>query len=1194
MNCGSCGAENAPGARFCSDCGSRLSVACAACGSTNGPTARFCSECGSPLAQGASAAVASRVPGQAASSPAPPQAPPGPARHDGPLAERRLVSVLFADLVGFTPFAEGRDAEEVRETLSRYFDLASEVIRRYGGVVEKFIGDAVMALWGAPTAHEDDPERAVRAAMDLLGAVSVLGPGITARAGVLTGEAAVTLGATNQGMVAGDLVNTASRLQAAAPEGVVLVGEATMRAASGGIVFEAAGEQLLKGKAAPVPAWRALRVVAEVGGRNRSDVLEAPFVGRDEEMRLIKDLFHASERERRVRLISVIGPAGIGKSRLAWELEKYIDGLADEVLWHRGRSPSYGQGITFWAVGEMVRSRCGLLESDDEQTSRRKGSEAVARVMPEGEERRWVEASLLALLGVGERTIAAEQLFAAWRTFFERLAASAPLLMVFEDLHWADTGTLDFIDHLLDWSRGLPITVVTLARPELIERRRDWGAGKRHFTSLFLEPLTEAAMRQLLAGLVPGLPESAVRSIVARADGMPLYAVETVRMLLAQGRLQEADGAYHPVGDLSELAVPETLTALIASRLDALEPADRALLQEASVLGQSFTVASLVAVGAGEATDLEGRLHGLVRRELLRLEADPLSPERGQFAFVQALIREVAYNTLARKDRRDKHLAAARWLEGVGSDELAGALAGHYLAAWQNTPEGPEADALAAQARLALVGAAERATGLGGLDQALDFLGQALSVTREPSDRMDLLDRAAQAAERLGRYAETTALGRDALRLAEETGDLVGRARAVRRIASGLTSNREVDEAMALVEETLRDLAGLRSEPDVLELERMYASGLAELGDRPRALSLLDSVLETAERGEMEAIVLKTLERKGTTLCDIGRFTEGLALLEAAARLATELGLEDLALNARGNLAVYSGDIDPRRSFEAMRSLADQARRAGQRGNLVVNLANAAELAIHIGDWEWASSQLAAALTDDIEGVDRIQLLEWPIVLAAYRGEDVSAMLAEHEAVASASPGLEDILLERRAAEAFAAGRLGEARSLWQRYASVSPLNAPIAQTKAGRTALWMADADGAQADLDALVATGARGRWPKTSRRTLEAGVAALSGQLAEARVAYREALRGWRDIGFAWDEALTGLDLVATLGPSDPEAGPAAERTRQVFAEVGARPFLARLEALLAADDGPRTGAEDSGDRAAARPAALADQRR
>ena len=525
-----------------------------------------------------------------------------------PVAERRLVSVLFADLVGFTTLAEGRDAEDTRELLSRYFDLSRDVIGRYGGTVEKFIGDAVMAVWGAPIAHEDDAERAVRAGMDLVDAVKTLGPGIAARAGVLTGEAAVTIGATNQGMVAGDIVNTASRLQSIAAPGTVLVGDTTERAANRAIVFEPAGEQTLKGKEATVAAWRAVRVIATVGGRNRAESLEAPFVGRDDELRLIKDLYHATVRERRARLVSVIGPAGIGKTRLAWEFRKYEDGLVEEVWFHDGRSPAYGDGISFWALGEMVRRRAGLLETDDEPTTRAKIAAKVIEIVSDENERRWIEPALLALLGLDADSVASDELFAAWRTFFERMASTAPVVLVFEDFHHADSGLIDFVDHLLEWSRSFPIYVVTLARPELIERRPDWGAGKRSFTSIFLEPLPDEAMHELLAGLVPGLPASAERAIVARADGIPLYAVETVRMLLSEGKLSLEGGIYRPTGDLTSLAVPESLTALIASRLDALPPDERVLASDAAVLGQSFTIAGITSVSGLDEVELTARL----------------------------------------------------------------------------------------------------------------------------------------------------------------------------------------------------------------------------------------------------------------------------------------------------------------------------------------------------------------------------------------------------------------------------------------------------------------------------------------------------------------------------------------------------------------------------------------------------------
>ncbi|MEO7197430.1 MAG: adenylate/guanylate cyclase domain-containing protein, partial [Solirubrobacterales bacterium] len=715
MVCSTCGTENEIGRKFCIECAAPLVPGCPNCGTPNPPTAKFCGECATPLVS-----VSVRPEPRAASDHGEPAV--------APIAERRFVSVVFADLVGFTPFAEERDAEDVRDTLARYFELASDVIARYGGTVEKFIGDAIMAVWGAPTAKEDDPERAVRAALELVDVVQKLGPGIQARAAVLTGEAAVTIGATNQGMVAGDLVNTASRLQAVAPPGAVLVGEGTHRAASSAIAFEDAGEQHLKGKSAPVRAWRALRVVAERGGRNRAEVLEAPLVGRDDELRLLKDLFHATTREQRTRLVSVIGPAGIGKSRLAWEFLKYVDGLVEPIWWHDGRSPAYGEGITFRALGEMIRGRCGLIETDDEPTTRAKIAETLAIHVRDLDERQWIERALLVLLGI-ESEMSSDQLFGAWRTFFERLATSGSVVLVFEDFHHADSGLIAFVDHLLQWSKAVPIYVLALARPEITEKWPDWGAGKRNFTNLYIEPLSGGAMRELLEGLVPGLPASAATAIVDRADGIPLYAVETVRMLLSDGQLRLEGGVCVPVGDLKSVAVPWSLTALITARLDGLAPEDRTLVHDAAVLGLSFTTAALAAVSGVDENALARHLSVLVRREVFTLEVDLRSPERGQYAFVQALIREVAYNTLAKGDRKTRHLAAARFFESLGSDELAGALAGHYLAANRNATPGPEAEALGAQARIALRVAAERAIALGSHDQAVTFLEEALTVT---------------------------------------------------------------------------------------------------------------------------------------------------------------------------------------------------------------------------------------------------------------------------------------------------------------------------------------------------------------------------------------------------------------------------------------------------------------------------------
>ncbi len=1116
---------------------------------------RFCGECATPLAAGAAAAVSAidRA------------GTPGPAAP--PVAERRLVTVLFADLVGFTTLAEGRDAEDTRELLSRYFELCRDVIGRYGGTVEKFIGDAVMAVWGAPMAHEDDAERAVRAGLDLVDAVRTLGPSIEARAGILTGEAAVTLGATNQGMVAGDLVNTASRLQSIAAPGMVLVGEATQRAASAAVAFETVGEQALRGREAPVAAWRALRVVAERGGRKRAEALEAPFVGRDDELRQLKELFHATSRERRARLVSVMGPAGIGKTRLAWEFTKYLDGLVENVWWHDGRSPAYGDGISFWALGEMVRERAGLLETDDEPTTRVRIAETLAAHVPDPDERRWIEPALLALLGI-ESGIGSEQLFGAWRTFFERLAATAPVVMVFEDFHFADAGLIDFVDHLMEWSRSHSIYVVTLSRPELLDRRPDWGAAKRNFNSLHLEPLAERAMRALLAGLVPGLPESAVRAIVERADGVPLYAVETVRVLLADGRLALEGGAYRPVGDLTTLAVPETLTALIASRLDGLAPDDRALVSDAAVLGQSFTLAGLSAVSGVAANELEPRLRALVRRELLTLEADPRSPERGQYAFVQALIREVAYNTLAKPDRKRRHLAAARFFESLDTDELAGGLAGHYLAAHLNATEGPEADALAAQAQIALRAAAERAIALGSHDQALTLLRQALTVTSDPEEEAEILELAGEAASAAAQHDLAESLLRQAIDLRRQRGDRPATARAITALGRALLGPFRTEQAVALLEPAAREFADLGIEPAFAALHGQLARAHMMRGDTERAIDVADRVLEAAERADLVALVADTLVTKGTALGGLGRGYEGLGGIETGLRLADRHGLAITVGRARLNRGWLLNPGDPREALANDRVGLADARRLGQRIWADAFLSNAALNARWTGDWDWALLELDESLAGDIGRETRMVAMSSATQIRTWRGDPVEEQLAEVERLAEgeADPQVLSSVLSARAASITSGGDHAAAMLAHRRVADLNTGVRSEALGLAARAAIRLGDAAAAAADLAALQATGMRGPAIDARKLSIQAGIAALEGREAEALGLYRDAIRRFRDAGLPVDEAFTAIEMAALLDPAEPDVRAAGDAAREVLERLGARPLLVQLEAEMA----------------------------
>ena len=1165
MVCTNCGTENRPGRRFCVECGSTLAATCPSCAAPVELDEKFCGTCGTRLAE--PAALVAPVVRPAATSQA-------------PVAERRVVSVLFADLVGFTPFAAERDAEEVRETLSHYFELSSEVVTRYGGTVEKFIGDAVMAVWGAPTAHEDDAERAVRAGLDLVGVVRSLGPTIQARVGILTGEAAVTLGATNQGMVAGDLVNTASRLQSVAAPGTVLVGEATRRASTGAIAFEEAGDQTLKGKTAPVPAWRALRVVAERGGRNRSETLEAPFVGRDDELRLLKDLFHATSRERRPRLVSVIGPGGIGKTRLAWEFLKYVDGLVETVWWHDGRSPAYGDGISFWALGEMVRERCGLVETDDESTTRAKVTETLATHVPDESDRRWIEPALLTLLGI-DTGVRSEQLFGAWRTFFERLAATAPVVMVFEDSHFADPGLLDFVDHLMEWSRNVPIYVVTLARPELLEKRPGWGAGKRNFTSLYLDPLPEPAMRELLSGLVPGLPEHAVRSIMGRAGGIPLYAVETVRMLLAEGRLADEGGAYRPVGDLANLAVPETLTALIASRLDGLGLEDRTLVSDAAVLGQSFTIAGLSAVSGVAAADLEPRLRGLVRRELFTLEADPRSPERGQYAFVQALIREVAYNTLTRADRNVRHLAAARFFEALGTGELAGGLAGHYLAAYANAPDGPEREALAAQSRVALRAAAERAAGLGSHAQAVTFYEQALSVTADPEDEARLHERAGECAWLVEHVDEAETHFRAAIEILSATGDRTGEARATAAFGRALLGAYRFEPGLRVLAAASERFADLGDDPALLLLDSQLARAYMFHEEHARAVEVSDRVLESAEHLELVELVADTLITRGTALAWLGRPHEGIGAIETGHRLASRHGLDLTDARALNNLASMSADTDPRAGLDAARTGIALARRLGYRHFQILD--NAFVLAIRAGEWDWAAAQVEPMLGEEVETLTRAVALSDIIQVRAFRGEPIAEALADLEALPTSGvdPVKSANIAGARAAAAFAAGQYDAARAEGHRFAEVFVQANLEGLLIATRCSLLLREQGRAAEELVLVESDERRGAAVTADRMTLRAGLAALEGRGDDAARLYRESLRAWRELGLPWDEALCALDMATLLDPAEPEVRAAAEAARAILTRLRAMPFLDRLDAALARSSSVTASAPDRRER-------------
>ena len=1088
------------------------------------------------------------------------------------------MSVLFADLVGFTAISEDRDPESTRELLTRYFDVARDAIERHGGTVEKFIGDAVMAVWGTPVAHEDDAERAVRAALELVREVPALASQLQARAGVLTGEAAVTIGATNQGMVAGDIVNTAARLQGVAEPGTVLVGEPTMRAAERAVVFEKVGEHSLKGKITPVPAWRAVRVVAARGGQQRTDALEPPFVGREEELRLLKDQLNATGRDRRARLVSITGPAGIGKSRLVWEFEKYLDGVTETIRWHRGRSPSYGEGIAFWALGEMVRRRAALTEDDDESMTRERIHATVDEFVTDPGEREIVEPALLTLLGIGEPAGGGrDALFPAWRTFFERISEQGTTMLVFEDLHWADSGLLDFIDHLLDWSKSRPILVVTLARPELFDRRPDWGMGRRAFTSLGLDPLSDEAIRQLLEGVVPGLPESAVATIVSRAEGMPLYAVETVRSLLADGRIERQGDVYRPAGDLTALTIPESLRSLISSRLDALDPANRTLLQDASVLGLVFNGSTLAAVTGEPQTDVEERLRDLSRRELVELETDPQSPERGQYKFVQALIREVAYSTLARRDRRARHLAIARHYEALGDEELAGGLASHYLTAHELSVEGPEADAVAAQARIALRAAADRAAALGAHAQAVTHLERALSITTNPTERAELLERAAESSF-AGVTGDTERYAREALaaRLAVE--DASGIYRATALVAQTLLDLGQIEAATEMLEDARASTSG-EPDPDS-EAEVLVALSRAYMrADRAAdAIEAADRALSIAEPRNLVRVVADAMNNRAAALNMMGRRREATALLEAAIKLADEGNWVTLAHRLRNNLSVVLSEDEPARASQLAREMVETAQRIGN-GQLFVHAAAAAAGSdfIEMRNWDAALSLAEEAMERDAAGSVSwiwIQLVTTLVALRAARGEPIDDAIRQIDG-ANLTGKQRWWADSARAEAAISAGE--EARAVPTLRAVVeageADSNEPYLRGQLAYCLLMAGDVDAARAATDELRGGVFHGALTQAILAAADAGLAAAAGRPLEARAGFAGAFDELRRLQQRIDLVRWQM-LALQLLPDAPEAAAWAAEATDLCEAVGARPYLQRL-ANLRGRSSPATAA-------------------
>jgi class 3 adenylate cyclase/tetratricopeptide (TPR) repeat protein len=1169
-SCPACADEVAAAARFCPSCGTPQTRSCSACGAAT--SGRFCAECGTPVGA--------------------PQAAPAAAAPATRVSERRVTSVLFGDLVGFTTLSESRDPEEVRELLSRYFATARTVIERYGGTVEKFIGDAVMAVWGVPVAMEDDAERAVRAGLDLVAAVVALGEevaaaGLTMRVGVVTGEVAVTLGATGEGMVAGDAVNTAARVQSAANPGEVWVDEETKSLTSASVSYVDAGTHQLKGKREPMALFAARQVIAVVGGSRRVDGLEAPFVGRDRDLRLVKELFHATLEERRPRLVSVIGAAGMGKSRVGWEFDKYSDGITNLVAWHRGRCLAYGEGVAFWALAEMLRMRIGSVEGEGPESLLERLREALPTYVTDAEERDWLLPRLATLLGVGgltapETTFARDDLFAAWRVFFERLAESSEgCVLVVEDLQWADDGLLDFFEYVVETAQS-PIFILTFARPELAERRPRWGSSRRTH-ALHLEPLPDAVMSDLVDGLVDGLPAATRAQLVARADGVPLYAVETVRALIDRdavvprgGRYVMADDAGDRV-DLEALAAPTSLHTLIAARLDALPPAQRRLVQDASVLGQVFTRAGLAALLERTedvpSVDVEGALADLVRKEILAVESDVRSPERGQYRFVQALVRTVAYETLSRHDRKARHLAATKQLEAdEGADTLPAILANHYIDAKEAVPDAPDAPELTARARELLERAAISAIGLGAPAEARRHYESALALADTDADRGRLAEGAARCAMQMANAP-------DAMRLADLARDAYLRAglrlEAARAVAvwggvqNATGSPERATKRLAEAYEEIRDLPGAEPVAAALSLDvarSMYMTGVTT----PEALQWFDRAVMLAESLEDYELLVSALSSYGGALIIGGRPTMGLGLLRVALDVSRQHSLLRAKMWPLNNLVAFTVSRD----LAAARTYAEEGialvRRLGDRSFGAFLNPNYMAVLWLAGDWD-AAIQFWTQIRDEegaILGTDLPAFVFLAQVRAA-RGEPLGLPHVEELAPGSDATGLACfhhlLTAFARNANGDVAGAAAEMRVAVDNYLSIAGIDDdfPVFWVNAVETSLASGETKEA-ARLIAIVTDAPYGNVSTQLRAQLPRLQAMLAIELGDDDVGslLDQAEARLREFGapfFLAQTLLTAAEWHARNGDAA-RARPLLDEAQKLFVQLRARPWIER----------------------------------
>ncbi len=1071
--------------------------------------------------------------------------------------ERRIVTILFADLVGFTARSERLDPEDVRAFLLPYYEVLTADITGHGGRVDRFLGDGIMAVFGAPVAHEDDPERAVRAALRIVDRVPALGLDLQVRIGINTGPVLFAAGSGDRDdAVTGDAVNTAARLQAAAPANGVVVGEATYAATGRLFRFEALPAITAKGKAEPVPLWRPLAPIARpVTALGRAE--SAPFVGRDLELSLLGALFERSRVTPSLEIATIVAEPGMGKSRLVRELARRVDALPDLVTWRAGRCLPYGEGIGFWPLGEIVKAHAGILETDGQEVIAAKLDAVLTE--PDPATRSWMRDRIGPLVGlrVGAAPPQQEEAFTAWRRFLESVARTRPVVLVIEDLHWADNAMVAFLGHLAAHAAGLPIMLIATARPEIEERHPAWLGRARRATVISLATLPGPAMAAIVTATMPGASADLVATVVERAGGSPLYAEQLGAMLRERG----PDASAEP-------AVPSSLQALLASRIDALPADAKPVLLDAAVVGKTFWSGAVATLAGRTPEDVEPALTELVRRELVRRVEPPSMAGEAEFAFVHALVREVAYAELPRNVRIRRHRAVAEWTRGLASahGETAEVVVAHLDRARElaSSTAGAAAEAGAIEAELAdaLLDAADHATGthparaIGQLRRALDLLAG--------DDQ-----RRAGANARLGRallatfdYAGAAGALDEAMAELRSAGDVEGAASIAVPLAVSLGNAGEAARAEVMLGE-VRALLGDAPSPALVAVVAQQAMQATVAMHADRAIELAEVALALAATLGLppphRALAARGVSRFGTEP------TPGAADLRAAIELAEAAGDLRSAAVAYYNLAARQADqlgsgaalatAEEAIAFCRARGLPTEVMRGGR-----------LEMLLDTGGWDELLDEAAELRAWASERGDTFTLVFTDRAVATVRlerGEPTGPLEWMLDAVREA--GYPQIFVAAIVAEAALVDSGAEAA---RRVLAASVDATPHGEVQ-GAAVLARACVRAGAPDLGAqALALGVQpGFSSETELAAAAAAIAEATGELAVARAHFEHAAEGFGRRGDVHERAhaLAGLGR-CLVGLGEREAGAAHLReAREAWVRLRATPRIADIDALL-----------------------------